>query len=531
MNKRGFTLIEMITVLVIISLVALISVTAVTKLLNTSKKSLYNNQINQIESAARVWGADHMLILPNDDTSNVVCNYSNIDSCPEDYKKLIITLQDLQDGGYINDEIKDPRDSDKTIDATIEIEKKGRKTNYKVIVNSSSKYKEIILNGADPVLSSDMIPVTIENNGTVRKADTSTEWYKYAEKKWANAVVLNTNNSIDVGETIPETSIKAYYVWIPRYKYQLFNSTTPMEIQITFESNSTPKSTSTTVGQYLTHPAFTYGTDEIKGFWVGKFETTGTSSAPTIKPNIASLRSQNVSSQYATSITLSNNSRMMKNDEWGAVAYLSHSAYGINGEVRINNNKDYITGCGASEADKEQSSSCEITYGKSSAYAQSTTGNITGVFDMSGGAWEYMMAVRADSSGNPLSGRHNLYNSGFNGKFGCPACDSGVDSSVLELTNGTNFPDSKNYNLYDNPSNRDNITADNGCNGNKCYGHALTETKNWNGDYYYFSTLTNSWVFRGGGYDSGDEAGVFNAHGNSGRANGITSFRAVVPVS
>ena len=33
----------------------------------------------------------------------------------------------------------------------------------------------------------------------------------------------------------------------------------------------------------------------------------------------------------------SSDSHMMNNREWGAVAYLSHSAYGINNEIRINN--------------------------------------------------------------------------------------------------------------------------------------------------------------------------------------------------
>ena len=40
-------------------------------------------------------------------------------------------------------------------------------------------------------------------------------------------------------------------------------------------------------------------------------------------------------------------SHMMKNTEWGVVAYLSHSKYGINSEININNNSNYITGYSA----------------------------------------------------------------------------------------------------------------------------------------------------------------------------------------
>ena len=547
-NKKGFTLIEMITVLVLISLIALITITSVTKLLNNSKEKLYENQMEQIESAARLWGADNMLILPNDSTSNVVCEYKNIDSCPEDYKKLIIDLKLLQDSGYIGQDIKNPKTNKPITNVTIEIEKTGKKLTYNVVSSEEDeeKYREVILNGSDPVLEGDMIPVTISNDGVVKKADITKKWYKYTDKEWANAVVLTDNSEYANGDTIPENKIKAYYVWIPRYKYQLFDNTTEAEIQISFESKYTNKSSSTTIGQYLTHPAFTYGTEELSGFWVGKFETTGTASSPTIKPymsgndnsTITSLRNQKVSEQYNTAGSVSANSMMMKNDEWGAVAYLSHSKYGLNGKVRINNNSGYKTGCGASTDGKASAASCDIEYGKATDYPQSTTGNITGIFDTSGGAWEYMMAVRADSNGLPLSGRHNLYNSGFNGKFGCPTCDSttsGVDSTKTELTTGTDFPDAKYYNLYDNPTNRNSISETNGCNGNACYGHAMNETRkttggngSWYGEYSNFVSTGYPFVLRGGYYGTGASAGVFAFYSDYGRAYISISFRVVV---
>ena len=421
----------------------------------------------------------------------------------------------IQDGRMVSRQVND----DTGIRPVITVDKKIIYT----------QYKEAKLNGADPVLKKDMIPVTINNNGTVTKADIKDEWYKYTDKKWANAVVLVDNTTYNAGDTIPENKIKAYYVWIPRYKYKLFSNTTESTIDIVFENKNKSKSSSTTIGQYLTHPAFTYGTEELNGFWVGKFETTGTVSSPTIKPymsdnsnsTIISLRSMRVSTQYKTAVTVSSNSTMMKNDEWGAVAYLTNSIYGLNGKVRINNNKNYKTGCGASDEDKENSSSvtsCQIEYGKATDYPQGTTGNISGIFDMAGGAWEYMMAVRADSEGKPLSGKHNIYNSGFNGKFGCPNCtfDSGVDPSIIELTTGIDYPDAKKYNLYDNPSNRNNIDELNGCNGNPCYGHALNETRittdntgAWYGEMFQFIKTNAPFVARGCNNNYGTRAGVF----------------------
>ena len=63
------------------------------------------------------------------------------------------------------------------------------------------------------------------------KADSSNtnyDWYNYSEKKWANVVLVSSTNrdsyiNGSVGTQIPESDILAYYVWIPRYKYKVFN--------------------------------------------------------------------------------------------------------------------------------------------------------------------------------------------------------------------------------------------------------------------------------------------------------------------
>src|SRR5699024_7042607 len=64
---------------------------------------------------------------------------------------------------------------------------------------------------------------------------------------------------------------------------------------------------------------------------------------------------------------------LMKNSEWGAVAYLSHSKYGTLKEITAN-------GSGKTGGGNYRSN-----------VAQSTTGNIYGVYDMSGGVGEYVM--------------------------------------------------------------------------------------------------------------------------------------------
>ena len=124
------------------------------------------------------------------------------------------------------------------------------------------EYEEILLNGADPVLEASsaeavsletetsnkkLIPVTIDENGNVTRADTTKEWYDYETKQWANAVILNDGvEEPDVNETISEDVIESYFVWIPKYRYRLWNVGTtnpthngPFTIEVEFGTENT----------------------------------------------------------------------------------------------------------------------------------------------------------------------------------------------------------------------------------------------------------------------------------------------------
>src|SRR5699024_208274 len=88
------------------------------------------------------------------------------------------------------------------------------------------------------------------------------------------------------------------------------------------------------VGDYITHPAFI--SIPSTGFWVGKFETGTTltsdynvrnGDAIQIKSNVSSWRNIQLANMFYTSYDYKRDldSHMMKNTEWGAVAYLQHS--------------------------------------------------------------------------------------------------------------------------------------------------------------------------------------------------------------
>lgn len=396
-----------------------------------------------------------------------------------------------------------------------------------------SLYIEPLLNGNDPILGTNMIPIIRNNNNTTWvKASMYNEWYNYENKKWANAVLVSRESrdkykNASEGTIVDEADVLAYLVWIPRYKYKLFNTGTanyPLsEIEIVFESKNTTKSTGTLANEYLTHPAFTFGDDEVNGIWVGKFETTGTYNSPTIKPNITSLVNQNISSQYTTSLLFNNqdnyglnnsDAHMMKNTEWGSVAYLSQSKYGKNSEVWINNSSNYITGCSGRSLAESSYNGCENAYYTNNGTKASTTGNIYGIYDMSGGAYESVLGALETNIGSktPIVGYDNNLNNetGFKGKY------SQSGSNQI----GINLPSNKYIDIYNYTTGSDELKY-----ATRILGDATSETRGWYNDSQNFVSSATSWFIRGGDFSLGNLAGIFSFSSTSGGTKIATGFR------
>ena len=411
----------------------------------------------------------------------------------------------------------------------------------------------------DVELYQGLIPVTYNSSGDVVVADTNTKWYDYSTHEWANAVLVNCADSTikskyfnddmslkssAVGQTISMDEIMQMYVYIPRYRYKLFNANNgtseEQAVDIIFEKVGTEKSNGTKNGEWLTHPAFTFGSTELPGIWIGKFEASGTTDNYQIKPNQKSLTNINVSTMFNISRNVTttktntygtnsstSDSHMMKNMEWGAVAYLTNSIYGRYNdastcidsgcEVWINNINTYaqgqsgpsITGCVGTSVNADSSNlqnSCAYGYDwKTKGVNASTTGNQYGVYDMSGGAWEYVMAVQKDSSGNVQVGSSDFSTS--------------------------SLPDSKYYDLYE-------YQAEDGV-GYTRYrlGDATREVlKNtssqganaWWNDFSYNIYNSEPWITRGGYYNDGYGAGVFIFSRAWAGENADASFRFVL---
>lgn len=390
------------------------------------------------------------------------------------------------------------------------------------------------LNGLTPVKFNSS-RVTFEET-----TENDSNWYNYSLQNWANAV--NSDGS--------------YFVWIPRYAYRIIYYSDSQYTNIVgfcdgrgimklnedgtlsriSRNNTGIRETS---NHYIVAPAFSKDTasgyrnggwdSDLSGIWVAKYEMsmetngnhTETSDSEignvlisdtvkaVSKPGVSSWRNINIRNCYLNSYNYDRNrdSHLMKNSEWGAVAYLSYSSYGVNGRnITTNTSSQYITGGTTSEE------SIYISNGN-----QSTTGNATGIYDLVGGAWEYISAYIDNGyvglSQNGGESEEDIYGS-RNSKYKLVyPHDSGDLGNFYDRIHSIN-----NYSLI-----------------SRYRGDALYETSNsgygsdaWNTNTAYFMQSDIPYLIRGGDYNSTVGAGIFSFNGFSGASNSGESFRIVL---
>ena len=258
---------------------------------------------------------------------------------------------------------------------------------------------------------------------------------------------------------------------------------------------------------------------------------------------------------------------MLKNSEWGAVAYLASSIYGA-GTNNVSINSAYpsesadadistpsssyrygITGCGPKDINRSTGSYSSVTTSTgetalpalSSSHIEdplacgdaahsyignigvlaSTTNNVYGIYDMSGGASEYVMGNLSDSP-----------NESSKPYLGNPTKPPYVDIYLSTDFSLSNKPDwwsaSTDQSLYYNDI----------CTWGNCGGHALHETKlyqsvsygaqSWGGDSSYFVVSNGRWFYRGGYASYGSYAGLFASNYGYGGTVYFAGFRSVL---
>ena len=409
-----------------------------------------------------------------------------------------------------------------------------------------------------PKLSSGMIPVYYdETNKVWKKADKENKdnsWYKYGtvekeNKKWANIVtvkeeVRNEYMESEVGTEIKMEDITTMFVWIPRYSYEIEydepgNKNAGGTIHVSFLQGNTNKEENGEETEKIVHPGFEMNGVQLKGIWIAKFEASGinkngenvgnrengSSSLPstegayvTVKPSVPSWREINIGESQYQSMKISTdkehygltsaNSHLIKNVEWGAVAYLCYSEYGevpqINACGSYNGTYyyDLYTGAGP-QADgnmnkyEYDSTTFESNYAYNTANGKlaSTTGNETGIYDMSGGANEYIAGynLRGTSILNPIVGESKYW-------------DIYADLDSVSL-NGDGISETRSGTW------------------------AILVSACWYADHFESTIVSQRPRYiRGGDFDDGDGAGLFSIINLDGKNYAGVSFRVVIPV-
>lgn len=218
-------------------------------------------------------------------------------------------------------------------------------------------------------------------------------------------------------------------------------------------------------------------------------------------------------------------SHMMKNSEWGAVTYLAYSQYGRNQtKITINNisnenidGASTITGYAADKINAienvvdtekigDELNNSFAWYTKRGTLA-STTGNMYGIYDLVGGATEYVAGYLEDISQNYLMYIKNFGDLEKSNKY-CTIYKS--DKKAAE--------EEENY--------KANINV---------YGDATIETSaegknytSWNGESSFYITTNSAFFLRGGCFGDGKFSGTFSYEIHSGHLSMDHGFRTVL---
>ncbi|MDR1196935.1 MAG: hypothetical protein LBL08_01515 [Candidatus Nomurabacteria bacterium] len=207
---------------------------------------------------------------------------------------------------------------------------------------------------------------------------------------------------------------------------------------------------------------------------------------------------------------------MARNSDWGAIAYLATSSYGRNAtEVWINNNDSYTTGCAGDSVSASSVSTCN-QYSTVNGVHASTTDNTYGIYDMSGGSWEYVMSNRgaiSNTSSMATIPQTRYMDTYYVGPFGIKLSASASS-------------DEQYYNF-------------DVCTFLTCGGQALSETTRvqsvsalaqlWSSDDSVFVNSNGGpWALRGAYHFLGARTGIFAAYCNVGSAASNFSFRPLM---
>ena len=525
-RKKGFTLIELIAVILILGIIALIAIPTISDIMKNAKKDAFLSSGYGIIKAAE---NGYALAVLDSNPTETIYNYSS------GVETLVQGNIELKYNGGL------PSDGSVAIDTNgniaITIYKGG------MCISKGYKHTEISINFATkeeclvdpnlhyveekcanrPILANGMTPVKWVDGVEIATTVSDDDWYSYCDSeagKWANA----------------KTADGSYWVWVPRFVYSIntgWHNGAAGIILVQFSKGINDNWNESEIGTIDTRNVasasiydsssnllgFTFGEAELSGFWVAKFEASGTADAISFKPNVTSLRDMTIADSFTSVRNMETNSvygwgtsgegidtHLIKNTEWGAVAYLSKYFRASNDEIWVNPANTFTTGCAGSHAREPETTGCLYDYTTVNGGKASTTGNIYGIYDMVGGSGEIVSAYLNNGNTSLAINGSSLINA--------PSMYKDIYNVGSEDTSSANYAltiNKKSDALYETSSAGEGIYS-------------------WNSDFSNMPTLDSPFFVRGAYYDNQYQAGIYSFERTSGSASSWRSFRAVLVV-
>ena len=207
----------------------------------------------------------------------------------------------------------------------------------------------------------------------------------------------------------------SFWVWIPRFVYVVrtgFHTGTTGTIDVSFVegtddenffqnlvSSNEATSANTT---WTSHPAFTFGNNELEGFWVAKFLANNNSNVPRFIPGVTTWTSITIETAFQEGRSIESESSvglnsasvetmLIRNDQFVAISILSLSKYGRSNSLTSTPSNVSISGGGTGNR-----------WSTADGFNESSTFNIHGIYDLGGAEYVPVYSNANPSLGNSV---------------------------------------------------------------------------------------------------------------------------------